>query len=88
MTLIQERSKINSITTSIEPPSMIVGRSSFAEGDGNRRVYLNGFEAGLEIVMEYWESNTDIEVAKSNIEHVKELMRATESKARFIKGKK
>ena len=67
---------------------MIVGRSSFAEGDGNRRVYLNGFEAGLEIVMEYWESNTDIEGAKSNIEHVKELMRATESKARFIKGKK
>lgn len=86
--MIQERSKINSITTLIEPPSMGVGKSSFAEGDASKKVYLNGFEAGLEIVMEYWESNTDIEVAKGNIEHVKNLMCNPESKNRFIKGKK
>jgi hypothetical protein len=67
---------------------MIVGRSSFAEGDSNKRLYLNGFEAGLEIVMEYWESNMDIDIAKSNIEHVKDFIRAPENKTRFIKGKK
>ena len=85
--LIQERNKINSITTSIEPPSMVVARSSFAEGDGNRKVYMNGFEAGLNIVMEYWESNTDIDVAKSNIEHVKKSLYPSEYKNKFVKGR-
>jgi len=88
MVLIQERSKINSLTTLIEPPSVSIGEMSFAEGNRNKRSYVSGFEAGMKIVMEYWEGSVDIGIAKSNIEHIKELMGSPEDKNRFIKGSK
>ena len=47
---------------------------NFADGVQNKRVYLTGFEAGINLVMEYWTSGTDKNSAVDNLEKIKDLM--------------
>lgn len=62
------------IDTSIEPASFAVGQIHFAENSGNRKVYLTGLNAGINVVMQYWKNGLDAEAAEENLAHIKNTL--------------
>ena len=71
----------------LDPSTVAVGELNFADGLKNKRVYLTGFEAGINVVMQYWKSGIGTADAEQNIEHIKDMIKASESrKAPKLKG--
>ena len=62
------------VDTSIEPASYAIGQISFADNSGNRKVYLSGLNAGIDVVMQYWKNGTCSEQAEENLKHIKETL--------------
>ena len=73
--------------TVLDPSTVAVGELNFADGLKNKRVYLTGFEAGINVVMQYWKSGIDTADAEQNLEHIKDMIKANESRnATKVKG--
>ena len=66
--------------TLLDPSTVAVGELNFADGLKNKRVYLTGFEAGINVVMQYWKSGIDTADAEQNIEHIKDMIKANASR--------
>ena len=73
--------------TVLDPSTVAVGELNFADGLKNKRVYLTGFEAGINVVMQYWKSGIDTADAEQNLEHIKDMIKANASRnAPKVKG--
>lgn len=66
--------------TVLDPSTVVVGELNFADGLKNKRVYLTGFEAGINVVMQYWKSGIDTADAEQNLEHIKDMIKANASR--------
>jgi hypothetical protein len=66
--------------TVLDPSTVAVGELNFADGLKNKRVYLTGFEAGINVVMQYWKSGIDTADAEQNLEHIKDMIKANASR--------
>jgi len=66
--------------TVLDPSTVAVGELNFADGLKNKRVYLTGFEAGINVVMQYWKSGIGTADAEQNIEHIKDMIKANASR--------
>lgn len=67
--------------TVLDPSTVAVGELNFADGLKNKRVYLTGFEAGINVVMQYWKSGIDTADAEQNLEHIKDMIKANASRS-------
>lgn len=67
--------------TVLDPSTVAVGELNFADGLKNKRVYLTGFEAGINVVMQYWKSGIDTADAEQNLEHIKDMIKANSSRS-------
>lgn len=74
--------------TVLDPMSIAVGELNFADGVKNKRVYLTGFEAGINVVMQYWKSGLNASDAEQNLEHIKDLIRTNGKSSSFSSGNK
>lgn len=70
----------NSDITVLDPSTVAVGELNFADGTRNKRVYLTGFEAGINVVMQYWKSGIDTADAERNLEHIKDMIKSNASR--------
>ncbi|MEE9353347.1 MAG: hypothetical protein V3U94_02870 [Candidatus Thorarchaeota archaeon] len=58
-----------------DPASIAVGELNFADGLKNKKVYLTGFEAGINVVMQYWKGGLDTIDAEENLEYIKDMIK-------------
>ena len=61
----------------VDPASIAVGELNFADGLKNKKVYLTGFEAGINVVMQYWKGGLDTTDAEKNLEYIKEMIKTS-----------
>ena len=66
--------------TVLDPSTVAVDELNFADGLKNKRIYLTGFEAGINVVMQYWKSGIDTADAEQNLEHIKDMIKANASR--------
>ena len=67
--------------TVLDPSTVAVGELNFANGSNNKRVYLTGFEAGINVVMQYWKSGMDTADAEQNLEHIKDMIKTNANRS-------
>jgi hypothetical protein len=58
----------------LDPVDTAIGQVTFADGTKNKNIYLKGFEAGVNVVMEYWKKGIDENAAQENIDFIKEII--------------
>ena len=62
------------IDTSIGLPTVDIGGVSFASGNKEKKIYSLGFDAAVDLVMEYWAKGEDMDIAVTNIKFIKETL--------------
>jgi hypothetical protein len=62
------------VDISISLPTVEVGGASYASGIREKKIYSQGFDAAVNLVMEYWKKGEDIEEAEKNIGFIKEML--------------
>ena len=61
----------------MDPVEVALGQTIFADGTKNKNIYLKGFEAGVNVVMQYWKNGVDEAKARENLEHIKNALFST-----------